>query len=137
MLNSCVMHSHTGPAPDLRGGGASWSHYFQGLATTIFQKDNAGPHVTRIVRRFFVNYQIELLPWPTLSPDLSPMENMWSMVAQRLTQITLLAATPYQFWQRVEADWSAVPQEHIQSLFESMPRRVAAVITHNVCYSGY
>ncbi|GFV50427.1 transposable element Tcb1 transposase [Trichonephila clavipes] len=51
---------------------------------------------------------------------------MWSMVAQRLTQITPPAATPDQLWQRVEAAWSAVPQEHIQSLFESMPRRVAA-----------
>ncbi|GFT22766.1 transposable element Tcb1 transposase [Trichonephila clavipes] len=51
---------------------------------------------------------------------------MWSMVAQRLTQITPPAATPDQLWQRVEAGWSAVPQEHIQSLFESMPRCVAA-----------
>ncbi|GFX21844.1 hypothetical protein TNCV_2311231 [Trichonephila clavipes] len=47
------------------------------------------------------------------------------MVVQRLTQITPPAATPYQLWQRVEAACSAVPQEHIQSLFESMPRRVA------------
>ncbi|GFV89331.1 uncharacterized protein TNCV_4151511 [Trichonephila clavipes] len=37
---------------------------------------------------------------------------MWSMVAQRLTQITPPAATPNQLWQRVEAAWSAVPQEH-------------------------
>ncbi|GFV76297.1 HTH_Tnp_Tc3_2 domain-containing protein [Trichonephila clavipes] len=28
---------------------------------------------------------------------------------------------PDQLWQRVEAAWSAVPHEHIQSLFESMP----------------
>ncbi|GFU79261.1 transposable element Tcb1 transposase [Trichonephila clavipes] len=64
------------------------------------------------------------------SPDLSPIENMWPMVAQRLTQITPLAATPDQLWQRVEADWSYVPQEHIQSLFESMLRRVATVISY-------
>ncbi|GFX91556.1 transposable element Tcb1 transposase [Trichonephila clavipes] len=50
---------------------------------------------------------------------------MWSRVAQRLTQITPPAAIPDQFWQRVEAVWFAVPQEHIQSLSESMPRRVA------------
>ncbi|GFS90808.1 transposable element Tcb1 transposase [Trichonephila clavipes] len=62
--------------------------YLQGLATAIFQQDNARPDVAHIVQRFFVNHQIELLPWPARSPDLSPIENMWSMVAQRLTQIT-------------------------------------------------
>ncbi|GFV34657.1 transposable element Tcb1 transposase [Trichonephila clavipes] len=47
------------------------------------------------------------------------------------------AATPDQLWKRVEAAWSVVPQEHIQSLFGSMPRRVAAVISNNGGYSGY
>ncbi|GFW77734.1 transposable element Tcb1 transposase [Trichonephila clavipes] len=74
MLNSCVMHRPTGPAPVIMG-----------LATAIFQQDNACPNVTRIVQMLFVNHQIELLPWPACSPDLSPIETMWSMVAQRLT----------------------------------------------------
>ncbi|GFX19703.1 transposable element Tcb1 transposase [Trichonephila clavipes] len=126
MLNSCVMHRHTGPAPGIMG-----------LATAIFQQDIARPHVARIVQRFFVNHQIELLPWPARSPDLSPIENMWSMVAQRLSQITYPAAAPGQLWQRVETDWSSVPQEHIQSLFESMRKRVAAVISNNGGYSGH
>ncbi|GFY18481.1 transposable element Tcb1 transposase [Trichonephila clavipes] len=65
MLNSFVMHHHTGPAPGIMG-----------LATDIFQQDNARPYVARIVQRFFVNHQIELLPWPARSPDLSPIENM-------------------------------------------------------------
>ncbi|GFX98338.1 transposable element Tcb1 transposase [Trichonephila clavipes] len=99
------------------------------MATAIFQQDNARPHVARIVQRFFVNHQIELLPWPARYPDLSPIENMWSMVAPRLTQITPPAAAPDPLWQLVEAAWSAVPQEHIKSLFESMPRHVAAVIS--------
>ncbi|GFV21828.1 transposable element Tcb1 transposase [Trichonephila clavipes] len=126
MLNRCVMHHHTDPAPGIMG-----------LATAIFQQDNARLHVARIVQRFFVNHQIELHPWPARSPDLSSIENMWSMVAQRLTQITPPAATPDQLWQRVEAAWSAVPQEHIQSLFESVPRCGAAVISNNGGYSGY
>ncbi|GFX82558.1 transposable element Tc1 transposase [Trichonephila clavipes] len=121
MLNSCVRHCHTDTTP--------------GLVTAIFQQYNARPHVKRIVQSFFVNHQIQLLPWP--APDISPIENIWFMVAQRLTQITPPAATPDKLWQRVEATWSAVPQEHIQSLFESIPRRVAAVISNNGGYSGY
>ncbi|GFX70434.1 transposable element Tcb1 transposase [Trichonephila clavipes] len=164
MLNSCVMHHHTGPAPGIMVWGGIGYHsrtpvvriadtlnsqryiskvlepvvlrYFQALSTAIFQQDNARPHVARIVQRLFINHQIELLPWPTRSPDLSPIENMWPMIAQRLTQITPPAAPPDQLWQHVEAAWSSVPQKHIQSLFELMPRRVAAVISNNGGYSG-
>ncbi|GFT19374.1 uncharacterized protein TNCV_2533081 [Trichonephila clavipes] len=46
------------------------------------------------------------------------------------------AASPDQLWHRVEAAWSAIPQEPIQSLFELMLRRVAAVIFNNGGYSG-
>ncbi|GFY07612.1 transposable element Tcb1 transposase [Trichonephila clavipes] len=92
MLNSCVIHPHSGPAPGIMG-----------LAKAIFQQDNARPHVARIVQRFFLNHLIELLLWPARSPDHSPIGNMWFMVAQRLTQITPPAATPDQLWQRVEA----------------------------------
>ncbi|GFY05764.1 transposable element Tcb1 transposase [Trichonephila clavipes] len=115
MLNSCVMHRHTDPAPDITVWGSIRYHsrtlvriagtlnsqryisevlepvvlpYLQGMATAIFQQDNALPHVARIVRRFFVNRQIALLLWPVRSLDLSPIENTWSMVAQRLTQFT-------------------------------------------------
>ncbi|GFV10906.1 transposable element Tcb1 transposase [Trichonephila clavipes] len=90
MLNNCVMHCHTGPAAGIMvwGGIGYHSHtplvriadnlnsqryisevmepavllYLQGLATAIFQQDNARPPVARIVQRFFVNHQIELLP---------------------------------------------------------------------------
>ncbi|GFT32012.1 transposable element Tcb1 transposase [Trichonephila clavipes] len=90
MLNSCVTHHHTGPAPGImvwsgigypsctplvRIAGTLNSQryisevlepvalpYLQGLAIAIFHQDNARPHVARIVHRFFVNHQIELLP---------------------------------------------------------------------------
>ncbi|GFT22296.1 transposable element Tcb1 transposase [Trichonephila clavipes] len=120
MLNSCVMHPHTDPTSDIMvWGGIGYYFctplvriagtlnsqryisevlepvvlpYLQDLVTTIFQQDNARPHVERIVQRFFVNHQIELLPWPARSPDLLPIENKWSLFAQRLTQITHPAA---------------------------------------------
>ncbi|GFU51122.1 transposable element Tcb1 transposase [Trichonephila clavipes] len=98
MLNSSVVHRHTGRAPGIMvwGGIGDHSRTPLGLDTAIFQQDNAQPHMTLNVQRLFVNHQIELLPWPAHFPDLSPIGNMWSMVAQRLTQITPPAATPDQ-----------------------------------------
>ncbi|GFX01893.1 transposable element Tcb1 transposase [Trichonephila clavipes] len=138
MMNSCVMHHHTGPAPGFMVWGGAGYHsrtplvqidgslnsqryiseasepvvlpYLQGMTTAIFQQDNALPHVVCIVKRFFVSHQIELLPWPARSLDISPIENIWLIVVPRLTQITPPSATTDHIWQRVEADWSAVPQ---------------------------
>ncbi|GFX60206.1 transposable element Tcb1 transposase [Trichonephila clavipes] len=65
----------------------------------------------------------ELLPWPACSPDLSPVENVWSMLAQRLARDTSTTATPGQLWQYVEPEWTAFPQGYIQNNFDSMPKR--------------
>ncbi|GFW28126.1 hypothetical protein TNCV_2818041 [Trichonephila clavipes] len=51
----------------------------------------------------FGDTMIELLPWPDCSPNLSPIENVWSMLAQRLARDTPPAATPDQLWQYMEA----------------------------------
>ncbi|GFY19498.1 transposable element Tcb1 transposase [Trichonephila clavipes] len=135
MLNCCVMHRHTGPASGIMvwdGIGYHSRTPLVRIAGTL----NSQRYISEMLEPVVLPYlQIELLPWPARS--LSPIENTWSMVPQRLTQITPPAATPDQLWQHVEAAWSAVPQEHIQSLFESMPRRVAAVTSNNGCYSGY
>ncbi|GFV31732.1 transposable element Tcb1 transposase [Trichonephila clavipes] len=89
VLNSCVMHRHTASAQRIMVlGGIGYNSrtslvhiagtlksqrkisevleavvlpYLQGLAIALFQQDNTRPHVTRIVQRFFVNQQIELL----------------------------------------------------------------------------
>ncbi|GFS48010.1 transposable element Tcb1 transposase [Trichonephila clavipes] len=99
MLNSCVRLRHNGSEPGIMVWGGIGYHsrttlvriagtlnsqryiskvlepdvlpYLQGLATAIFQQDNARPHVARIVQRSSVNHQIALLPWPARSPDLS------------------------------------------------------------------
>ncbi|GFU78463.1 transposable element Tcb1 transposase [Trichonephila clavipes] len=126
MLNSCVTYRHTGPAPGIM----VWSGIGNHSRTPLVR-------IAGTLNSQFYISEIELLPWLACSPDLSPIENMRSMVSQRLTQITTPAATPDQLWQRVEAAWSDVPQEHIQSLFESMSRRVAGVISNNGDYSGY
>ncbi|GFV99199.1 uncharacterized protein TNCV_1511721 [Trichonephila clavipes] len=65
MLNSCIMHRHTSPASSIMG-----------LATAIFQQDNARPHVARIAQKFFVNHQIGLLLAGSLSGSFADRKHV-------------------------------------------------------------
>ena len=51
--------------------------------TVTLQHDNARPHVARVVTQQNVN----VLPWPAISPDLSPIEHAWDEMERRLRQL--------------------------------------------------
>ncbi|UYV69850.1 hypothetical protein LAZ67_7000966 [Cordylochernes scorpioides] len=48
----------------------------------IFQQDNARPHTANISRAFLKN--VDILPWPSCSPDLSPIEHVWDMMGREI-----------------------------------------------------
>ena len=41
-----------------------------------FLQDNARPHTARITTEYFQQHNVEVLPWPTRSPHLSPIERV-------------------------------------------------------------
>ncbi|GFW22075.1 transposable element Tcb2 transposase [Trichonephila clavipes] len=47
----------------------------QRLPGAIFQQDNARPHTARVSQDCLRT--VTTLPWPTRSPDLSPIEHIW------------------------------------------------------------
>ncbi|GFU94613.1 transposable element Tcb1 transposase [Trichonephila clavipes] len=82
-----------------------WSHVEERMLKSCVINHLTGPE-PRIMVWGGIGYH-------SCTPLVCIAECMWFMVAQRLTQITSPSATPDQLWQRVVADWSAVPQEHI------------------------
>lgn len=50
----------------------------------ILQQDNAPIHASKQTTDWIRQYEIALLEWPSRSPDLNPIENVWSLLSQRV-----------------------------------------------------
>lgn len=53
----------------------------------IFMQDNCRIHTARNVMAWFSRQNFELMEWPAFSPDLNPIENVWSFMENGWPQI--------------------------------------------------
>ena len=99
--------------------------FLQEVQNPIFQHDNARPHTARVTMEFLNNANVDMLPWPSLSPDLSPIEHVWDMMGRRLNALQPPANSVDVLQRRILEFWNNIPQASIDSLISSMPSRVA------------
>ncbi|UYV74358.1 hypothetical protein LAZ67_11003208 [Cordylochernes scorpioides] len=99
--------------------------YLQGVPNALYQQDNARPHTARISQQALQD--VQMLPWPPYSSDLSTIEHVWDIIGRRLHSLPQPRSED-ELWQMVEREWRAIPQDAIRTLIDSLPRRVAACI---------
>jgi transposase len=100
----------------------------------IFMQDNAPIHKAGIVRRWFEDHGIPLLPWPPYSPDLNPIEHVWAMLKHyinehypELKRMGNSDADYKALCEAIEQAWNALDQDKIDHLIRGMSRRTLAV----------
>ena len=103
----------------------------------MLQHDNARPHVARVVTDFLTQQNVNVLPWPAVSPDLSPIEHALDEMECRLRQLPNQPVTLAELSRAIVPIWNGIPQAFFTNLVGSMRRRCNAYITANGGHTRY
>lgn len=141
MIWSCITGNGTGPLYFVEGT-MNQVQYKKVLETTFlpflyslseeegsytFMQDGAPCHTAKSIKTLLQEHRIPLLPWPGNSPDLNPIENVWSTLKKFTYSspnptIAVLKENIQKHWQENKL------QEVVKTCICSMPDRINAVI---------
>jgi transposase len=91
------------------------------------QMDNDPKHRSRIVQDFLREHVPEILDWPSNSPDVNPVENLWSIMKRRVEKRK--PSDLDELDQFLHEEWQNIDLSTINNLIKSMKNRCLALIT--------
>jgi hypothetical protein len=99
----------------------------------VLQQDNDPKHTAHVVKRYLDKKEkdgdLKLLDWPSQSPDLNPIENLWRMVDDKTK--SRKPANEDKLFEVLRHAWMNIEDCITKKLVSSMRRRCEAVIANH------
>jgi transposase len=99
-------------------GGKNW----------IFQQDNASIHNSRSTKSWFSKHKVRVLDWPSKSPDLNPIENLWGILVRAVYKNGRQFDSVPELKAAIKKAWTEIPDETLEKLVNSMQNRIFEVV---------
>ena len=120
-----------------------------GINKVIFQQDNASSHHAQATMNWLQaaaeEHGFTIMDFPANSPDLNPIENLWSILKAELYR--RFPDTMYlrgsgkgvreELHSRLNKIWWSIGEGVLNGLIDSMPRRIQAVLKAKGWYTEY
>src|SRR6202789_817102 len=143
MIWGCIAYGMCGPLvwipPDMRKGAdyvdlvlgrALWDVYLEqseekGIAKVM--EDGAPTHRSKVAQTFRSQNSLESFPHPAQSPDMNPIEHVWKQLKILVNNRPTRSRNADELWVALNEEWLNIDISFINSLIDSMPRRVIAL----------
>lgn len=85
-----------------------------------FQQDNAAPHKAKHTSEWLAQFGVNVLPdWPPYSPELNPIEHVWSWMAAFVNSQGPINRSELK--RAIRMAWQKIPQSTIKSYIAHLP----------------
>jgi transposase len=97
------------------------SAHKMGLTDYTFQQDNDPKHCSKLTKEYLASKRINVMSWPSQSPDMNPIEHLWAYLKRQIRQkkpknIEELKRITREEWEQISPDFC-------KKLVLSMPQR--------------
>lgn len=100
-----------------------------------FQQDNDPKHTSRLAKSYLGKNMPKVLDWPSNSPDLNPMENLWNQVKTNVEK--RMPRNLGELESYMKEEWGLISNKTLNNLIKSMKNRCREVIRKNGDHINY
>jgi len=98
----------------------------------LLQEDNDPKHRSRLCTAWKQENDVDVLDWPSQSPDTNPIENVWALMKFKLREKKIWTTK-----QLTRLIWRSLSEDYALKLVESMPRRCQSIIDNGGDWTTY
>jgi hypothetical protein len=101
------------------------------LKKIIFMHDNTPSHAAKATTTFLKSLGFmndTLMVWPPNSPDLNPIENLWSIIKRQVYADGKQYSSKNDLWMAIKESAASIPKSTIKKLTDSVNDRLFDVI---------
>ena len=85
-------------------------------------EDNDPKHISKVAKNWKNSNDINRMTWPSNSPDLNPIQNLWRIIKYQVTMLHPKNAKEHQ--DSIRLVWKSLPKNLAWNLVNSMPTRM-------------
>jgi hypothetical protein len=103
------------------------SKYEMDKDKVIFQHDNDPKHKAKSVQKWLDEEGYNVMEWPSQSPDLNPIENLWAILKKKVYECEPPPENLDELEVRVKEMWNTIISNECAKLVASMRDRIKKV----------